>query len=366
MLVRERMHIKRYLSLLALAHVFVFSAYGQNAIDKSFYSFKNDTIVVRKAVPPVIYAAISEAMMPRTYKQVPLAIDTNYFGKKTEYITGYTEKYLRSHHRTITTVKERSLKVFPMIDSVLEMNGLPKELKYLAVIESALNNHARSRVGAVGPWQFMSYTGREMGLVVNSRRDDRKDWVKSTAAATKYMIELYNELEDWLLVIAAYNSGPRPVLRAINRTGSRNFWDLKPYLPRETQGHVLAFVATATIYEKLDYYIGTDLPDNLNYVKPVISSEVKQKKSRFTKEELEQMAIVKISEPLYLELLANELGADLKTLYKWNDDYELFEYGTYSSDTYNLRLPKDKLDAFFAKKVTLQQRSKKIYSNQGM
>lgn len=360
------MHTTRCLLLLVALCSGALNVTAQN-IDSSFYSVKSDTIILRKGIDPGVYAATMNALKPNAYKHVPYATDSLYFKDQVGYITDYTEKYLRSHHRTITTVKERSLKVFPLIDSILAMKRLPKELKYLAVIESALNNHARSRVGAVGPWQFMSYTGREMGLVVNSRRDDRKHWGRSTEAATKYLMKLYEDLDDWLLVIAAYNSGPRPVLRAINRTGSTNFWDIKKYLPRETQGHVLAFIATATIYEKLDYYIGAELPDNISYTKPVVKEEKKKPQpSRFTKEELEQMAIVRISEPIYLELLANELGVDVKILYDWNFDYELYEYSTYSSDTYNLRIPKDKLDTFFAKKNVLDKRSKDIYANQQM
>jgi membrane-bound lytic murein transglycosylase D len=355
---------------LLLIPVLLFATYGTSLsqdLDNSFYKYKSDTIVIRKGVDPKVYAASLEAAKPKSYKHVPYAIDTAYFGSQVKFITGYTEKYLKSHNRTLTTVRERSQKVFPLIDAVLEENKLPKELKYLAVIESALNNTARSRVGAVGPWQFMSYTGKEMGLVVNKNRDDRKDWLRSTNAACKYMMELYEELDDWLLVIAAYNSGPRPVLRAIQRTGSRNFWDLKPYLPRETQGHVLAFVATATIFEKLPYYIGEDIPDEISYVRPVKAAEKpKVKKSMFTDEELKSMAIVRISEPLYPQLLAQELEIELQLLQRWNLDYELFEYNTYSEETYNLRIPKDKLDAFFAKKVSMENRSRKIYANQSM
>jgi len=336
-------------------------------IDASFYKEKNDTIIIRKGIDPKLYAAKLEAAKPKTYKHVPFAIDTAYFGEKVDYITNFTHKYLKSRNRTLDIVQDRAAAVFPMIDSVLTSYRIPKELKYLAVIESALNNHARSRVGAVGPWQFMSYTGREMGLVVNRSRDDRKDWVKSTHAAAKYMIELYEELDDWLLVIAAYNSGPRPVLRAIQRTGSTNFWDIKPYLPKETQNHVLAFVSTATIFEKLDYYIGEDIPDKISYVRPVKVDKTKPKvKSRFSDDELKLMAIVRITQPLYLELLASELEIDAKLLNRWNFDYELFEYDTYESDTYSLRIPKEKLDKFFAKKVMLENRSQKIYATQNM
>lgn len=332
-------------------------------IDSSFYSFKSDTIVIKKNVKGTLLAA-NDVNKPKAYKHVPFAIDTTYFGEKVEYIAGYTERYLKNHAQTITTVKERAKKVFPLIDGVLEENKIPKELKYLAVIESALNNHARSRVGAVGPWQFMSYTGREMGLVINRNRDDRKDWLRSTKAAAKYMMNLYEDLDDWLLVIAAYNSGPAPVRRAIARTGSTNFWDIKQYLPRETQNHVLAFVATATIYEKLDHYIGNAIPDVISYTKPVEKKKIPQPRSRFSTDELKQMAIIRITEPIYLDLMANELGIDIKTLNHWNYDYEGFEFGTFNTEVYNLRIPKDKLDAFLSKKEVLYQRSKKIYDEQ--
>lgn len=355
-------------SIILLPVILLAVSYGAVAqpIDSSFYKFKSDTIILRKGITPKLYAANLEAKKPKGYKHVPFAIDTAYFGNKVEYITGYTEKYLKSHNRTLTTVQNRAKEVFPLINSVLDQNKIPKELKYLAVIESALNNQARSRVGAVGPWQFMSYTGKEMGLVVNKKRDDRKDWLRSTNAAAKYMMQLYEELDDWLLVIAAYNSGPRPVLRAIQKTGSTNFWDIKALLPRETQGHVLAFIATATIFEKLNYYIGTDIPDEISYTKPTKAVDKPKPKSKFTDEELKSMAIVRIAQPLYPELLAQELGIDIKLLQKWNSDYELFEYDTYSEETYSLRIPKEKMDAFFAKKELLEQKSKKIYMAQDM
>lgn len=368
-MVKERMMFLKKNALLVPVFLFTCTQYAVcQEIDESFYKVKSDTIFVRKGVPKVL-AANAGAPKPK-YKHVPFAIDTAYFGAKVDYITGYTEKYLKSHQKTITTVQDRSKKVFPLIDGVLEQNKIPKELKYLAVIESALNNQARSRVGAVGPWQFMSYTGKEMGLVVNGKRDDRKDWLRSTNAAAKYMMKLYEQLDDWLLVIAAYNSGPSPVLRAIQKTGSRNFWDIKALLPKETQGHVLAFVATATIFEKLGHYIGEEIPDEISYTKPdpaaIKAAEKPKPKPRFTEDELKSMAIVRISEPLYPELLMEELGMDAKQLYNWNFDYELFEYNTYNSEVYNLRIPKEKLDHFIARKDYLEKRSKQIYMAQNM
>ncbi|MCB9065639.1 MAG: transglycosylase SLT domain-containing protein [Chitinophagales bacterium] len=340
---------------------------AQDAIDSNIYKFDTEKVVIRKGIEPakMLLAARLPEFMPKVYKHVPLALDTIYFGEKIEAITDYTEKYLRSHNRTLATVQDRAEAVFPMIDGIMEQNKLPKELKYLAVIESALNNHARSRVGAVGPWQFMSYTGREMGLVVNKYRDDRKDWLRSTNAAVKYLKELYEDLDDWLLVIAAYNSGPRPVLRAIQRTGSTNYWDIKPYLPKETQNHVLAFVATATIFERLDFYIGSELPDNISYTRPVKTPKVKAP-SYFTEEDLKNMAIVRIDKPINFSLMAQELGIDIDILRKWNGDYQKFELNIYCAKEYKLRIPKDSLDKFLEKKSSLAKRSEDIYSSQNM
>jgi membrane-bound lytic murein transglycosylase D len=327
----------------------------------------------------------SPSLQPKQgkYKPVPLAGHKSYFGEKNDYMMGYCRQYLEAHTQTLSVVRERSNKHFPLMDNILKQHNIPKELKYLAVIESALNNKAVSPVGAVGPWQFMEVTGREMGLTVNGNRDDRTDWYKSTNAAVKYLNQLYSKLNDWLLVVAAYNSGPTPVERAIAITGSRNFWDIKQYLPRETQGHVLAFVATATIFECLGKYIniGT-VPQDFKfsddpYANQVHLADAKSKKSAgaatagtvvpqrpvFTKEELQSMAIVRINAPLSFELVTKELGIDESLINKWNPDYELFLYNTYPTDYYSLRIPKDRLDAFIQKKEILEKRSK-VYFDQ--
>lgn len=133
---------------------------------------------------------------------------------------------------------------FEMFEQVLEKNGLPHELKYLPVIESALNPVARSRVGAAGLWQFMLATGRMYGLEVNNYVDERMDPYKSTHAAVKYLKDLYDIYGDWHLVIAAYNCGPGNVNKAIRRTGgTRDYWAIYPHLPRETRGYVPIFIA---------------------------------------------------------------------------------------------------------------------------
>ena len=132
----------------------------------------------------------------------------------------------------------------PIFEEALESYRLPLELKYLPVIESALNPRAVSRVGATGLWQFMISTGKNYGLTVNSLVDERRDPLKSSYAAAQYLSDLYKIFGDWNLVIAAYNCGPDKVNRAIHRSGgSRDYWQIYPYLPAETQGYVPAFIA---------------------------------------------------------------------------------------------------------------------------
>jgi membrane-bound lytic murein transglycosylase D len=133
---------------------------------------------------------------------------------------------------------------FPMIEDIFDSYGLPAELKYMAIIESALNANAVSRVGATGLWQFMFSTGRMYGLNVNSLVDDRRDPVKSTHAAAKYIKDLYSIYNDWILVIAAYNCGPGNVNKAIRRSGNKkDYWDIYYRLPRETRGYIPQYVA---------------------------------------------------------------------------------------------------------------------------
>ena len=331
------------------------------------------------------------------YSHVPLAGEKAYFGDKNEYVNDFVRKYLELHNKTLGNVQNNSTSPFSVIDNVLEQKNLPKELKYLAVIESALNHNAVSRAGAVGPWQLMSSTARMLGLSVSRRGDERRDLYKSTAAATKYLELLYSQLNDWLLVIAAYNSGPVPVQKAIERTGSHNFWDIKQYLPRETQGHVLAFIATASIFENLSKFISLgSIPVDFNFGKeeelpapkpgiavatpataagatakpglsantttpatpPASGSNMVKKPVTFTDEEVKNMAIVRLTDPLHFDIINTETGIDKKLLSRWNPDYELFMFNKYPTPYYNLRIPKDKLESFLQKKEVMTKKSK--------
>lgn len=161
----------------------------------------------------------------------------------------FVSSYIRNNDDCLTSVKHRSEGPFAIIDSVLDHYGLPQQLKYLAVIESELKTTAVSRVGAKGPWQLMPSTAHVLGLKVNRRSDERTNYYKSTRAAAKYLRDLHREFGDWLLVLAAYNGGPRPVCRAIRKSHSRNFWVLQRYLPVESRQHVKKFIATAWYFE---------------------------------------------------------------------------------------------------------------------
>lgn len=146
---------------------------------------------------------------------------------------------------------------FPIIEKILDKHGLPLELKYLAVVESALNPVALSRVGACGLWQFMLPTGKQYDLTINSLIDDRRDPEKATEAACQYFKDLYSIYKDWSLVMASYNCGPGNVNKAIRRSGGKtDFWDIFPYLPKETRSYVPLFIAANYV---MNYYCDHNL-----------------------------------------------------------------------------------------------------------
>lgn len=158
--------------------------------------------------------------------------------------------YLQKRKSSLSTIMERARYFFPMFEEHLAKYNIPLELKYLAVIESALNPNARSRMGAAGLWQFMYQTGKYYNLEVSSYIDERSDPYRATEAACMYLESLYKMYGDWSMALAAYNSGPGNVSKAIRRAGgSTNYWNIRQYLPRETAAYVPAFYATLYIFE---------------------------------------------------------------------------------------------------------------------
>lgn len=181
----------------------------------------------------------------------------------------FAKNYIRTSVESLVNVKQRSKIPFSIMDSVFSRYGLPVELKYLAVIESELKSSALSCVGALGPWQLMPATAHILGLKITRQYDERTNYYKSTKAAAKYLKDLYAQFDDWLLVLAAYNSGPGPVCSAIHKSGSRNFWALQNYLPAETREHVKKFIATHYYFEGQGSVTTLTKAENIEYAKSV-------------------------------------------------------------------------------------------------
>lgn len=179
-----------------------------------------------------------------------------------QYVKDYIELYAVKKRALTERVMGMAQIYFPLFEEHLDRYNMPLELKYLAIVESALNPIAKSPVGASGLWQFMYGTGKAYNLNVTSLVDDRRDPIKSTIAACQHMNDLYKMYHDWLLVLAAYNSGAGNVNKAIRRSGGKmNFWQIRPFLPLETRGYVPAFIA-------VNYVMSYAAEHNLRAVQP--------------------------------------------------------------------------------------------------
>lgn len=194
-------------------------------------------------------------------KRIPSVIEMPY----NDIVQKFIDRYSSRLRRSVSYMLGAQNFYMPIFEQALETYGLPLELKYLPVIESALNPKAVSRVGATGLWQFMLKTGKNYGLEINSLVDERRDPIKASYAAARYLSDLYKIFGDWNLVIAAYNAGPDKINKAIHRSkGKNDYWEIYPYLPKETRGYVPAFIAANYI---MNYYcdhnicpMETDLP----------------------------------------------------------------------------------------------------------
>lgn len=181
-------------------------------------------------------------------RRLPTVIEMPY----NEVVQKFIDRYSGRLRHSVSYILGACNFYMPIFEEALEAYGLPLELKYLPVIESALNPKAVSRVGATGLWQFMLTTGKQYGLEVNSLVDERRDPVKASYAAAHYLKDLYKIFGDWSLVIASYNCGPENINKAIHRAGGKkDYWQIYPYLPRETRGYVPAFIAANYI---MTYY----------------------------------------------------------------------------------------------------------------
>jgi len=177
-------------------------------------------------------------------KEVPL----NY----NEFVETYIDSYTSADRREeVSQIIGKSKYYFPIYEKAFRDAGIPEEIKYLSIVESALNPNAVSRVGATGPWQFMFTTAKMYGLNITNYVDERRDPIQASYAAAAYLKDAYQEFGDWLLAIASYNCGTSTVAHAIEKANSLDYWEIRPYLPAETRGYVPAFIAVAYI---MNYY----------------------------------------------------------------------------------------------------------------
>jgi len=212
----------------------------------------------------------------------------------------FIDRYSGRLRHSISYMLGASNFYMPIFEEALELYQLPLELRYLPIIESALNPKAVSRVGATGLWQFMLTTGKQYGLTVNSLVDERRDPLKASQAAARYLSDLYKIFGDWNLVIAAYNCGPENINKAIRRAGGeKDYWKIYPYLPKETRGYVPAFIAANYI---MTYY-------SLHNICP-LSTRLPAKTDT-----------VMVNRNVHLEQIAGVVGTDIEVLRSLNPMY---------------------------------------------
>lgn len=266
----------------------------------------------------------------------------------------FVDDYMAKHKKGLEKLKDWGRPYFDMIDAVLNLHGLPRELKYLAVIESYLKTYAVSWAGAVGPWQFMPATAKRMGLKVNAYVDERTDYYKSTHAAARYLTELYKIYNDWLLVIAAYNGGPGNVNAAIRKSKSRNFWDLQHFLPAESRDHVKKFIATHYIMEG-DGGITTLTKDETEILKQ--ASTINPAAKNLTEAELTNSKTQALSGRYNSVVIAKHIVFPITEFNRYNPDFDKL---ITKNGKYELRLPADKMELFMAKRYDILNESLQI------
>ncbi len=255
-------------------------------------------------------------------KRLPNIMEMPYNDIVQKFIDRYTGRLRRS----VGYMLGASNFYMPIFEDALEAYGVPLELKYLPVIESALNPKAVSRVGAAGLWQFMPSTGKQYGLEINSLVDERRDPVKSSYAAARYLRDLYKIYGDWSLVIAAYNCGPENVRKAIQRSnGETDYWSIYPYLPRETKGYVPAFIAANYV---MTYYC----EHNICPMRTTLPAKTDT---------------VQVSRDVHFKQIADVCGVDIEELRALNPQYRR-DIVNGSSKLSSIRLPIAVVNSFIS------------------
>ena len=236
------------------------------------------------------------------------------------------KSYLKNRRSTMQRLMALSEYYFPLFEKELDNMDVPLEIKYLAIVESALKPRAKSRVGATGLWQFMYPTGKMYGLNVTSYVDERSDPIKSTIAASKYLAKLYEIFGDWDLALAAYNSGPGNVNKAIRRSGGyQNYWNLRPHLPRETAGYLPAFLATMYIFEYAEEHGFKKAASQYRYM---------------------ETDTIHVKQTISLDQVAELMDLPIEELQFLNPAYKLDIIPYVEGEDYTLRLPRHAIGKF--------------------
>ena len=290
------------------------SSYQAQQIPLSFSKIKSERVIINKD---------------------SIRLRVEYINSKTPFQIDYTPlleetiiNYLENRQATYLELYSKSDYFFPIFENALQKYNVPLELKYIPVIESALNPRAKSRVGATGLWQFMFNTAKDLDLKVNSYVDERMDPIKSSEAAAKYLSELYARFNDWNLAIAAYNYGPGNIRRAIKASGYSNFWNLRGYLPKETANYVPSFIATLYLFEFAH--------------KHEIKMKSKQMKLVLTDS-------IPIKKMVSFSHIADKIGVPTDTLNFLNPSYIHSIIPNVKNKQYYLTLPQAYTDAFIEK-----------------
>lgn len=286
----------------------------------------------------------SSISSPKVYEQINNNI-----------VAGYINNYASRYSQHLQVMVSRGQPYFVMVEKIFREHGIPEEMKYLAVIESSFNTNARSRVGAVGAWQFMSGTARIFGLSVGKKVDERKDFYKSTVAAAKFLNELYNQFGDWLLVVAAYNCGPGGVQRAMNASGRTDFWGMQYFLPAESRNHVYKFIATGYILDRFNNFFGVGDDMNNTFVKAPVAPAAAIASTELTEEEMFNTVEFNISGKYRLDAIAKKLNMEMAELEHLNPDFARMMASPENS--YDLRIPKEKMKEFQVEKEEILKES---------
>lgn len=257
-------------------------------------------------------------------------------------VRNYIELYTVRKRCQVGAMLGLSNYYFPIFEQVLDREGLPQELRYLPVIESALNPRAFSRAGACGLWQFMYGTGKMYKLEINSFIDERRDPLKSTEAAVYFLKDLYKIYNDWILVIAAYNCGPGNVNKAIRRSGGkRNYWDIYYNLPKETRGYVPAFIAAMYVF---NYHKEHNILPLENELPTMCDTIV-------------------INDALHFEQIANSIDMSIEQLRDLNPQYRADVVPAGFGKSYILQMPYNHVGNFIEKQDTIFAYNRDTYFN---